>query len=90
MSSRVVSLPVILRRLIPSVIVREEVPKNLRISLFTTEGFFAALRMTGPPLCHPEESRLCRDDEGSRRTLFEILPLRQAHGKAFAKDDSLH
>jgi hypothetical protein len=45
--------------------VREEVPKNLRISLFIigappsrallrmTEGFFAALRMTDPPLCHP-------------------------------------
>jgi hypothetical protein len=46
MSSRVVSLPVILRRLIPSVFLREEVPKNLRIMLFTTEGFFAALRMT--------------------------------------------
>ena len=101
MSSRVVSLPVILRRLIPSVIVREEVPKNLRIRLFIigdppsrallrmTERFFAALRMTDPPLCHPEESRLFRDDEGSRRTLFEILPLRQAQGKAFAKDDSL-
>ena len=55
-------------------------------ALRMTERFFAALRMTGPPLCHPEESRLCRDDEGSRRTLFEILPLRQAQGKAFAKD----